>query len=86
MHGIRGTIHDSRNNRILQASKLLLQPQTSGWVGHFDTQNLGPGTNNQSNELFGTGKLVDAPFQDNNSVATAHAVSDLCSVFSVVHK
>ena len=74
------------NNNKLQASKLLLRPQTSGWVGHFDTQNLCPGTRNQSKERFGILEIVDTPFQDNSPVAAAHVVSDLGSVLAIVHQ
>ena len=30
--------------------------------------------------------FVDAPFQDNSSVAAAHIMSDLCSVLAIVHQ
>jgi hypothetical protein len=80
------TIHDGRNNRKPQASELLLRPQTSGWVGHLDTQNLGPKTKHEPKEVFGMCKFADAPFQDDSSVAAAHVVSDLSGIFTVVHQ
>ena len=74
------------NDSKLQASKLLLRPQTSGWVCHFDAQNLCPETENQSMGLLGTLGAANTPFQDNSPVAAAHVVSDLSSVLPIVHQ